>query len=126
MNIMHYVIVYGSLKHGGWLHANLSTSEYVGEVFLKGELYTNGLYPALIEGEEQDTIHAEAYRISDRTLAILDDVESNGSLYQRKEVPIVLSNSKEDTAWVYYFMYPGELQPPNWVRIRERNGVARF
>ena len=95
------------------MHANLATSEYVGEVFLKGELYTNGLYPALIDGEEQDTIHAEAYRITEETLRRLDDVESNGSLYQRREVPILLSNGQEDTAWVYYFMYPGELTPPN-------------
>lgn len=80
------------------MHANLATSEYVGEVFIKGELYTNGLYPALIDGEEQDTIHAEAYVISDRTLRILDDVESNGSLYERRQVPIFLSNGKEDKA----------------------------
>ena len=78
------------------MHANLFTSEYMGEVFIKGTLFTNGLYPALIEGE--DTIHAEAYKINQYTLQRLDEVESNGYLYERRQVPIGLSDGTEDKA----------------------------
>lgn len=78
------------------MHGNLATSEYVGEVFIKGKLFTNGLFPALIEGK--DTIHAEAYHINDYTLSILDDIESNGSMYERRQIDILLSNGKEDKA----------------------------
>jgi len=68
----------------------------MGEVFIKGTLYTNGLYPALIEGE--DTIHAEAYKINKYTLHTLDKIESNGYLYERIQVPIGLSDGTEDKA----------------------------
>ena len=78
------------------MHANLFTSEYMGEVFIKGTLFTNGLYPALIEGE--DTIHAEAYKINQYTLQRLDELESKGYLYERRQVSIGLSDGTEDKA----------------------------
>ena len=65
-------------------------------MFIKGKLYTNGLYPALIEGK--DIIHAEAYKINEYTLQLLDEVEGNGYMYERREVRISLSNGKEDKA----------------------------
>ncbi|MGA1060603.1 MAG: gamma-glutamylcyclotransferase [Burkholderiaceae bacterium] len=44
---------------------------------------------ALIDGE--DTIHAEAYKVNDYTLHTLDEIESNGYLYERRSGPDVVT-----------------------------------
>ena len=82
---MYNIFVYGTLKKGGCNHHFLKDSEFVKNDVLKDHsIYVPDLFnfPLLLE-DEGGKVHGEIYKIDDNTLANLDMLESEGSLYNR-------------------------------------------
>ena len=58
------VAVYGSLKKGKYNHNLIGGCELLGEATVKGDMYSLGTYPALVD--EGDTVHkVEVYDLSE-------------------------------------------------------------
>lgn len=83
---MNKVLVYGTLKKGGGLHHYLEGAEYFGRAHLHGfKMFDLGWFPGIVPGEHTDVIRGEVFIVDDRTLSLLDEVESAPSLYRREE-----------------------------------------
>ena len=109
----YYVVVYGTLKKGHGNHNYLMKEErYIGQVLFKGRLFTNGAFPAWINGK--DWIIGELYEVSDITMPYIDSLEGNGYLYQREEI-IVNHEGDFYKAWCYKWMDQKNLS--GWKRI---------
>lgn len=95
----HPVFVYGTLKKGGRLHGFLEGCHYLGKAWTMIPRFdmrnSQGGFPVVFdvglgEGKEKGThfsakISGEVYAVPVRVLLDLDDIESNGRMYNRKE-----------------------------------------
>lgn len=69
-------------------------------------------YPCLYKDEQISRIHGEVYHVDKPTLDVLDELEGHPHLYQREQIPVILDNGQETSAWVYFFPRPnGTLEP---------------
>ncbi len=101
----HVVAVYGTLKKGysnyNW-HLNKST--------FVGEGVTQDKYPLVISGlpyliEQKDLGHnvkVHLFTVNDDVLRGLDRLEGHPTWYERKQIPIVMSDGSVMTAWIYF------------------------
>lgn len=87
-NDLNYVFVYGTLKKGFYNDHYLEDSPFMGNAQVKGELLNIGPFPALLGKKNDDStptwVQGEVYIVDNETLARLDRLESEGSLYHRK------------------------------------------
>lgn len=85
---LNYVFVYGTLKQGHYNHSHLENSLFLGNAQVKGELLDIGPFPALLGKENDDSkptwVQGEVFLVDNDTLARLDRLEGEGSLYHRK------------------------------------------
>lgn len=98
------VAVYGTLKRGHGNHHYIEDSKYVGKGVTKEKypLVVSGL-PYLIEQRGKGHhVEVEVYRVDDDTMRRLDALEGHPNWYERKQIPIRLSNGSEVTAWIYF------------------------
>ena len=100
------IFVYGSLKRDKKLNFYLKDAKFLGIGYTKYKypmiLSKNRWYPYLIEKRNKGKIiKGEVYKISPKTLKILDRVEEAPFYYYRKQIPISLNN-KTFKAWVYF------------------------
>jgi len=80
------VFVYGSLKRGFPLHSILATSTFRGTVPLQGfTLHSAGAFPYMVPCAN-GTVLGELYAVNKKTLAHLDRVEQEGTLYVRRVI----------------------------------------
>jgi gamma-glutamylcyclotransferase (GGCT)/AIG2-like uncharacterized protein YtfP len=96
------VFVYGTLKSGSYNNRLLADSTLLG-VGTTRERWTmlDGGFPVVLPGEDGYVV-GEVYEIGHKfTLARLDRLESNGYMYQREVVDIVLSSGETIKAWMY-------------------------
>ena len=109
---MKYVFVYGTLKKGYRLHQYLQKSTFIGEGILENHImYVLGWYPGVVKSKSGSVL-GEVYQIDQPTLDILDDVEANGILFQRKPEIITLIEAYPQhikktcsiEAWVYKYL----------------------
>jgi gamma-glutamylaminecyclotransferase len=110
----HLVFVYGTLKKTYGNNRLLQTSEFLGEDTTIGDFRMKQVgFPAVWKAREDDEISdaekpfygkvsGEVYRVTDEVLERLDNLESNGRMYQREQV-LVESDDNGDTgmAWMY-------------------------
>ena len=82
----HLVFVYGSLLKGLSNSWHLSSAEFWGRGSVDGDfaMLDLGAFPAVVRVDDGSPIVGELYLVDDDTLASLDRLESNGSLYQRE------------------------------------------
>lgn len=97
------VCVYGSLRRGWALHGHLATARHVGDGTVRGfVMYDLGAYPAVVaHSDPRATIRGEVYEVDAATLRRLDRVESEGSLYHRRVVPVRLDSGDVVQAHIY-------------------------
>ena len=97
---LRHVLVYGTLKRNQSNHRWIEGSTYLGRRYLIGaELHDLGPYPmALLTQDSDSVIHGELYRVNDRVLARLDQLEGYPVFYNRSECQL----SDGSTAWVYH------------------------
>ena len=84
----NYVFTYGTLLKGERNHYNyLSDEDFICDGFIDGFVMFNlGRYPGIYEGE--GLVLGELYLVDEKTLAKLDYLEEEGSLYVRKTTKV--------------------------------------
>ena len=98
----HLVFVYGTLLTGCGNHRVIEAGDLVGPAITDAEytMISLGGFPGVIEGGRV-AVAGELYRVSDTTLASLDQLEGNGNFYTRIEREITTTDGELVTAWVY-------------------------
>jgi gamma-glutamylcyclotransferase (GGCT)/AIG2-like uncharacterized protein YtfP len=109
---MTHVFVYGSLKRGFRNHHFLATSRFIGPGTTRRDfdLLDLGYFPAAIK-PGTFAIQGELFAVDQRTLNTLDFLESNGSLYQREQHPVIIDGTGLMSAWIYLLLQPAGLPP---------------
>ena len=110
---MILLFVYGTLKRGGSLSANMEGSRFVCEDTLPNcNLYMLDWYPALKEHisrpdssnnneGQQSRVHGEVYDITEDMLRHMDTVENvSEGLYKREQI----RTTKGNLVWVYIYL----------------------
>lgn len=101
------VFVYGTLKHGFGNHVLLQHSDFIDDAILENyEMrYSHGTYgfPVIFKNEttKGQIVVGEVYLVDKTTLYALDQLEHNGTMYNRKLVTIELADGKKMKSHVY-------------------------
>lgn len=126
---VHAVFVYGTLKAGYPNHDLLTGgSSYLGTAITKEPKWAmisfRG-FPAVIPGKE-NFIMGELYLCDTMTLDELDVLEGNGSLYERREIEVTLT--EDDTTWTawVYTLCPFRLTESDDPDKFEQPGVVQY
>lgn len=128
---LNYIFVYGTLKQGEGNHRYLENSIFLGNAQVKGELLDIGPFPALL-GKKDDIskptwVQGEVYLVDNQTLARLDRLESEGSLYHRKSTIAHFGQHRTDrmaqtlAVWSYFWG-----SHTDYAVIKSGNWVARL
>lgn len=107
----HPVFVYGTLKRGGRNHHILRTSPYMGRAETLAAGFMMGVcssdFPvALISPQSRCRIEGQVFLADPKQMLMLDRLEGNGSMYNRRKVRCVLHEQK--VRIVDCFMYIGD------------------
>ena len=104
--MMHQVFVYGTLKRGFWNHYLLDGCESFGAAATVPtyKMIENG-FPVVMADPEGKPLAGEIYTVDDETLARLDQLEREGSSYDRKlidvSLPLVSGEHLPTKAFIY-------------------------
>jgi gamma-glutamylaminecyclotransferase len=101
--VAELAFVYGSLKRGFHNNELLDRARFIGTAHTapRFDLIDLGSFPAAIQGKH--SVSGEVYEVDARTMRDLDRLESNGSMYQRKKVPLALAG-RQIVAWMYIYL----------------------
>lgn len=98
----NYVFTYGTLMRDERNHHLLQDEDYFSDGSIEGYYMFNlGRYPGILPGK--GTILGELYLIDDETLAKLDILEEEGSLYSRIKSTVYTSTGIYE-AFVYVYL----------------------
>lgn len=105
------LFVYGTLKRGGRLHHFMNDGcQFLCEDTISHcHLYQIAFYPGAIKvaaAADNAIIKGEVYQITTDALAVMDEVEGEGTLYKRE---VRRTQEHGHHAWIY--MYLGEVDP---------------
>ncbi|MHC4878201.1 MAG: gamma-glutamylcyclotransferase family protein [Planctomycetota bacterium] len=103
------VFVYGTLKTGHRLHGHLAGEKHLGDAITEPRyrLFKLGWYPGLVEQAPGIAVQGEVWEVSERTLAVLDEVEEvDSGLYERRTVQLTGSFRQ---ATVQTYLYLGDV-----------------
>lgn len=110
-NDLNYVFVYGTLKRSHYNHPHVEKSLFLGNAQVKGELINIGPFPALLGKKDDDSkpkwVSGEVYIVDNETLAQLDRLEGEGSLYHRKSTIAHFGTHRTARALTVYAYYWG-------------------
>lgn len=111
------VLVYGSLKKGGWLHGYLEDSKQLEDREVEGfGMKSMGRFPAAYK-KEGERILCEEYEIDADTLQNLDYAEGYPHFYNRTQV---------GESWLYY-LEPEEVEDLSTINvIRTESGALSW
>jgi gamma-glutamylcyclotransferase (GGCT)/AIG2-like uncharacterized protein YtfP len=104
----HRVFVYGTLKGGFWNHYLLKRCEFFGDAATVPtyRMIENG-FPVIMPDPEGKPLAGELYAVDDETLARLDQLEREGSSYDRKLIDVTLSLARGERRPTKAFIYVG-------------------
>ena len=104
----HRVFVYGTLKSGFWNHYLLKGCEFVGSAATVPtyRMIENG-FPVIIPDPEGKPLAGEIYTVDDEILARLDQLEREGSSYDRKLINVILPLASGERLPTKAFIYVG-------------------
>jgi gamma-glutamylcyclotransferase (GGCT)/AIG2-like uncharacterized protein YtfP len=112
MGEKYKVFVYGTLLKGLGNHSILKTNnaKLLGKAKTKAKMLMlvlfNGAFPGMVEdykGNEKFHCRGEVYEISKLALLQLDYLESEGVLFSREPLKVVMEDGSEDTVFFYKF-----------------------
>lgn len=121
------VFVYGSLMSGLGNHGWLNGTPLTGATSTKPgfTMVTLGAFPGVVE-HGNGIVKGELYDVDAITMQMLDQLESNGSFYTRKQVVLECKT----TAWIYLLdeSYLGRSGVVNgcWRTYLGKSGRVRF
>lgn len=100
------IFVYGTLIRGNGNHAYfLGQSRFLGAGTLKGyALYDLGSYPGIKQSKE-DFVKGELFEVDEGTLARINRLEGEGSLYRLVFEPVQTGEQTVVNAGVYVYMH---------------------
>ena len=108
----NYVFTYGTLLRGERNHHLICDEDFVCEAKVNGFIMFNlGTYPGIYPGD--DVIEGEIYLVDDETLAKLDSLEEEGSLYKRQLIKAYSSDKEYE---VYIYIYNLEEKDPKYIK----------
>ena len=100
------VFVYGTLMKGYRNHYLIEEQKFIGAGQISGfEMYHVHSFPGIIEGN--GLVQGELYQIDESLICVLDQLESVGNLYDRKEVEVTTLD-RISKAWIYTWLRPIE------------------
>jgi gamma-glutamylaminecyclotransferase len=104
----HKVFVYGTLKSGFRNHYLLEGCEYFGRAVTMPtyRMIENG-FPVIMPDPDGRPLAGEIYIVDDETLARLDQLEREGSSYDRKLIDVTLSLAGGERLPTKAFIYVG-------------------
>jgi gamma-glutamylaminecyclotransferase len=107
-SMAHRVFVYGTLKSGFWNHYLLEGCEFFGGAATVPtyRMIENG-FPVIMPDAEGKPIAGEIYTVDDETLARLDQLEREGSSYDRKLIDVTLPLASGERLSTKAFIYVG-------------------
>ena len=112
--VTHLVFVYGTLKRGYSNHPMLATaSEFFGDVAtintyrMLTMLHPSGMFPVILDDPNGQPVCGEIYHVDDDTLARLDQLEREGSSYDRKLIDVTLPLASGERLPTKAFIYVG-------------------
>ena len=90
-SMTHRVFVYGTLKRGFWNHYLLEGCELFGSAATVPtyKMIENG-FPVVMPDPEGKPVAGEIYTVDDETLERLDQLEREGSSYDRRLIDVTL------------------------------------
>lgn len=113
----HRVFVYGTLKEGYANHGRILSgrARKLGTALTAScyhTMFCTGAFPVLFrthwrEEFDRGQVRGEVYEVDDTVLAQLDLLESNGRMYQRRVINVIVDTPERTymtTAWAYYGM----------------------
>ena len=110
------LFVYGTLRRGEKNHSMLKDSPFLGDATLPKFVRTEGIGPAIIEGERDDNVRGELYRVDLKTLGEIDEYE--GCQYPRELVTL------DDGSEAYAYVYREDLRPEDIHKAANDNGIS--
>jgi gamma-glutamylcyclotransferase (GGCT)/AIG2-like uncharacterized protein YtfP len=104
----HRVFVYGTLKNGFWNHHLLKGCEFVGDAATVPtyKMIENG-FPVVMPDPAGKPLAGEIYTVDDETLARLDQLEREGSSYDRRLIDVTLPLASGERLPTRAFIYVG-------------------
>jgi gamma-glutamylcyclotransferase (GGCT)/AIG2-like uncharacterized protein YtfP len=104
----HRVFVYGTLKNGFSNYYLLKGSEFFGDAVTVPtyKMIENG-FPVVMPDPAGKPLAGEIYAVDDGTLARLDQLEREGSSYDRKLIDVTLSLASGEQLPTNAFIYVG-------------------
>jgi gamma-glutamylcyclotransferase (GGCT)/AIG2-like uncharacterized protein YtfP len=112
-SMAHRVFVYGTLKSGFWNHYLLEGCEFFGVAatvptykMIENKMIENG-FPVIMPDPEGKPIAGEIYTVDGETLARLDQLEREGSSYDRKLIDVTLPLAGGERLPTKAFIYIG-------------------
>jgi gamma-glutamylaminecyclotransferase len=102
------VFVYGTLKSGFWNHHLLKGCAFFGDAATVPtyKMIENG-FPVIMPDPDGKPLAGEIYTVDDETLAQLDQLEREGSSYDRKLINVTLSLASGERLPTKAFIYVG-------------------
>lgn len=98
MDKKHRVFVYGTLKKGIHNHRLLASSDFIGNAYTLDtfKMFHVG-FPVIKFSDHPDakSVYGEVYDVDDETLKRLDSLESEGHMYDRKQINVMLDNDPD-------------------------------
>jgi gamma-glutamylaminecyclotransferase len=111
--MMHRVFVYGTLKSGLWNHYLLKGCESFGGTatvltykMIEYKMIESG-FPVTMPDPEGKPLAGEIYAVDDETLARLDQLEREGSSYDRMLIDVTLPLASGERLPTKAFIYVG-------------------
>lgn len=99
-----YVFVYGTLMSGfgnNQLLKNATLMEYASTED-EYTLVISGFIPFLIDNDGGDYVVGEVYKINEKTLKNLDDLEGHPNWYERRVINVVSDVGDRFKVWAYF------------------------
>jgi gamma-glutamylcyclotransferase (GGCT)/AIG2-like uncharacterized protein YtfP len=102
------VFVYGTLKSGFWNHHLLEGCEFIGgAATVPTYKMIESSFPVIMPDPEGKPLAGEVYAVDDETLARLDQLEREGSSYDRKLIDVTLLLDSGGRLPTQAFIYVG-------------------
>ena len=97
---IYTIFVYGTLKKGFHNNFLLKDSIYLGNGKVINYALKKSLFPVMIK-RKNNTVYGEVYAVDDHILSQLDDLESEGIMYERKKIKV---NTGSETIPAYTYI----------------------
>jgi gamma-glutamylcyclotransferase (GGCT)/AIG2-like uncharacterized protein YtfP len=99
--------VYGTLKSGFWNHCLLKGCGFFGGAAVPTYKMIENGFPVIMPDPEGKPLAGEIYTVDDETLARLDQLEREGSSYDRKLIDVTLPLASGERLPIKAFIYVG-------------------